>query len=39
MQYCEAKRNEKSNNENSPVFRLYPTIKKKYIHLLKKDEI
>lgn len=37
--YCVAKKNKKLNTDNSPVFRLYPKIEKKYIHLLKKDEI
>lgn len=39
MQYWEVKKNKKSNTDNSPVFRLYPKIEKKYIHLLKNDEI
>ena len=39
MQYWVVKKNKKSNTDNSPVFRLYPKIEKKYIHLLKKDEI
>ena len=39
MQYWVVKKNKKSNTDNSPVFRLYPKIEKKYIHLLKNDEM